>query len=180
MASLPNYVASAKPVPQASRVPWFKTTAQTYAGIMLWFVFWESVPTSGATTPGRHPGPWNHDSDSRGDRRGPHLPLCQLSCPGPDGHEDGPAAGGRRDFDLRRAGRIPHARLLHGRAAIRLVGGQLLLLRQAPRLARGLSGDVALAPGDRQRLGFGGRALWGSKASSTSPRWPRSCRSSPW
>ena len=27
---------------------WYKTTAQTYAGIMLWFVFWESVPNSGA------------------------------------------------------------------------------------------------------------------------------------
>ena len=45
---LPNYVAAATPVPQANRVPWFKTTAQTYAGIMLWFVFWESVPSSGA------------------------------------------------------------------------------------------------------------------------------------
>jgi cytosine permease len=33
-------------------VPWFKTTAQTYAGIMLWFVFWESVPSSGAPGPG--------------------------------------------------------------------------------------------------------------------------------
>jgi cytosine permease len=48
MASLPNYVAAAKPVPQANRVPWYKSTAQTYAGIFLWFVFWESVPSSGA------------------------------------------------------------------------------------------------------------------------------------
>jgi cytosine permease len=47
-SNLPDYVASAQPVPQGSRVPWFKSTAQTYAGIMLWFVFWESVPTSGA------------------------------------------------------------------------------------------------------------------------------------
>ena len=30
--------------PLASRVPWYKNTAQTYAGIMLWFVFWQSVP----------------------------------------------------------------------------------------------------------------------------------------
>ncbi len=51
-SNLPDYVASAKPVPQADRVPWFKSTAQTYAGIMLWFVFWQSVPASGATTPG--------------------------------------------------------------------------------------------------------------------------------
>ena len=50
-SNLPDYVASAKPVPAAGRVAWYKTTAQTYAGIMLWFVFWESVPASGATTP---------------------------------------------------------------------------------------------------------------------------------
>ena len=48
MASLPSYVAAAQPVPQDKRVPWYKTTAQTYAGIMLWFVFWMSVPSSGA------------------------------------------------------------------------------------------------------------------------------------
>jgi cytosine permease len=48
MASLPSYVVAAKPVPQANRVPWYKSTAQTYAGIFLWFVFWESVPSSGA------------------------------------------------------------------------------------------------------------------------------------
>lgn len=49
---LPNYVAAAQPVPQSSRVPWYKSTAQTYAGIMLWFVFWENVPSSGAAGPG--------------------------------------------------------------------------------------------------------------------------------
>jgi len=48
MASLPNYVAAAQPVPKTNRAPWYKTTAQTYAGIMLWFVFWETVPSSGA------------------------------------------------------------------------------------------------------------------------------------
>jgi cytosine permease len=46
-ANLPDYVASAKPVPADKRMPWFKSTAQTYAGIMLWFVFWASVPTNG-------------------------------------------------------------------------------------------------------------------------------------
>jgi cytosine permease len=51
-SNLPDYVASAQPVPLANRVPWFKSTAQTYAGIMLWFVFWESVPSSGAAGPG--------------------------------------------------------------------------------------------------------------------------------
>ncbi len=51
MVPLPSYVAAAQPFPKDKRVPWFKTTAQTYAGIMLWFVFWESVPTA-ASTPG--------------------------------------------------------------------------------------------------------------------------------
>jgi cytosine permease len=55
MASLPDYVASAKPLPQANRVPWFKTTAQTYAGIMLWFVFWDQVPGAGAMSKGLGP-----------------------------------------------------------------------------------------------------------------------------
>ena len=45
MASkLPDYVASAQPVPQSARAPWYKNTAQTYAGIMLWFVFWQQIP----------------------------------------------------------------------------------------------------------------------------------------
>lgn len=53
MASeLPHYVASAQPVPLANRVPWYKSTAQTYAGIMLWFVFWEGVPVNMAPGPG--------------------------------------------------------------------------------------------------------------------------------
>lgn len=52
MASgLPDFVASAKPVPLANRMPWYKSTAQTYAGIMLWFVFWQSVPASGLKDP---------------------------------------------------------------------------------------------------------------------------------
>ncbi len=49
--AVPDYVASAQPVPKANRIPWYKSTAQTYAGIMLWFVFWTSV-TVGGGTPG--------------------------------------------------------------------------------------------------------------------------------
>ena len=41
---LPNYLASAVANPAANRAPWYKNTAQTYAGIMLWFVFWSQVP----------------------------------------------------------------------------------------------------------------------------------------
>jgi len=51
MTSLPSYLAAAKPVPLANRAPWYKTIAPTYAGIMLWFVFW-SESVKGAGTPG--------------------------------------------------------------------------------------------------------------------------------
>ncbi|MBN2021236.1 MAG: cytosine permease [Pirellulales bacterium] len=43
-SNLPDYVASAQSVPQANRIAWFRSTAQTYAGIMLWFVFWHEIP----------------------------------------------------------------------------------------------------------------------------------------
>ena len=32
-----------KPVPQTNRVPWYLSSAQTYAGVMLWFVFWQVI-----------------------------------------------------------------------------------------------------------------------------------------
>ncbi|HPP54800.1 MAG TPA: hypothetical protein PK777_17730, partial [Thermoguttaceae bacterium] len=53
MASqLPDYVASARPVPTDKRVPWYASTAPTYAGIMLWFVFWQDIPLGNAIAPG--------------------------------------------------------------------------------------------------------------------------------
>ncbi len=48
MSALPDYVASAQSVPQANRAAWYKNTAPTYAGIMLWFVFWHQVPMGSA------------------------------------------------------------------------------------------------------------------------------------
>lgn len=51
-SNLPGYVASAQPNPPTNRVSWFKSTAQTYAGIMLWFVFWQDVPTAGGSPGG--------------------------------------------------------------------------------------------------------------------------------
>ena len=48
MSQLPDYVASATPNPADKRAPWLTTTAATYAGIMLWFVFWMGVPSGGA------------------------------------------------------------------------------------------------------------------------------------
>ena len=44
---LPDYVASATPNPKDKRVGWLTTTAATYAGVMLWFVFWCNVPSAG-------------------------------------------------------------------------------------------------------------------------------------
>ncbi len=41
--SLPAYIAGAVPNPPANRAPWYKNTAPTYAGIFLWFVFWQDA-----------------------------------------------------------------------------------------------------------------------------------------
>lgn len=49
---LPSYITSATPNPQANRAPWYKTTAQTYAGIFLWFVFWNSMSGNGLSMGG--------------------------------------------------------------------------------------------------------------------------------
>jgi cytosine permease len=45
---LPLYITSAAPNPAASRAPWYKNTAPTYAGIFLWFVFWQDATTTQA------------------------------------------------------------------------------------------------------------------------------------
>ena len=50
--ALPNYISMAKPNPPENRVPWYKNTAPTYAGIFLWFVFWASIASGGTATPG--------------------------------------------------------------------------------------------------------------------------------
>src|SRR5512137_2752778 len=49
---LPAYITSATPNPAANRAPWYKTTAQTYAGIFLWFVFWDSMSGNGLSVGG--------------------------------------------------------------------------------------------------------------------------------
>jgi cytosine permease len=49
---LPFYITSATPNPPEKRAPWYKTTAQTYAGIFLWFVFWDSMSGNGLSTGG--------------------------------------------------------------------------------------------------------------------------------
>ncbi|MBM3858909.1 MAG: cytosine permease [Verrucomicrobia bacterium] len=45
---LPHYITSATPNPQTNRAPWYKNTAPTYAGIFLWFVFWQDAAKAGA------------------------------------------------------------------------------------------------------------------------------------
>jgi len=47
-SQLPGYITSAVPNPKTNRAPWFKNTAPTYAGIFLWFVFWQGATTTQA------------------------------------------------------------------------------------------------------------------------------------
>jgi cytosine permease len=46
-ATLPDYLQAAKPNPITNRAPWYKNTAPTYAGVFLWFVFWDSIAFRG-------------------------------------------------------------------------------------------------------------------------------------
>lgn len=48
---LPDYLSMAKPNPLENRAPWYKNTAPTYAGIFLWFVFWQDAASGGGNTP---------------------------------------------------------------------------------------------------------------------------------
>ncbi len=49
-APLPGYIANAVPNPPTNRAAWFKNTAPTYAGIFLWFVYWQDAVKT--ATPG--------------------------------------------------------------------------------------------------------------------------------
>ncbi len=49
---LPAYIAGATPNPKDKRAPWYKNTAPTYAGIFLWFMFWDSMSSNGLATGG--------------------------------------------------------------------------------------------------------------------------------
>lgn len=44
---LPDYLRAATPNPLSNRAPWYKNTAPTYAGIFLWFVFWDQMASNG-------------------------------------------------------------------------------------------------------------------------------------
>jgi cytosine permease len=45
---LPSYITSATPNPPQNRAAWYKNTAPTYAGIFLWFVFWQDAAKAAA------------------------------------------------------------------------------------------------------------------------------------
>jgi len=49
---LPGYIANATPNPAGNRAAWTKNIAPTYAGIFLWFVFWDSMSGNGLATGG--------------------------------------------------------------------------------------------------------------------------------
>jgi len=54
-SQLPDYLASATPNPSANRAPWYTNTAPTFAGVFLWFVFWDSISSSGLNVGGLWP-----------------------------------------------------------------------------------------------------------------------------
>lgn len=51
-AALPDYIQSAKPNPPTNRAAWYLNTAPTYAGIFLWFVFWDELANNGLSAGG--------------------------------------------------------------------------------------------------------------------------------
>lgn len=52
ISNLPDYIAAAQPNPVENRAPWYKSTAPTYAGIFLWFVFWDQIAKNGLAAGG--------------------------------------------------------------------------------------------------------------------------------
>ena len=43
VGQLPGYITSASCLPKDKRAPWYKTSAPTYAGVFLWFAFWDPI-----------------------------------------------------------------------------------------------------------------------------------------
>ena len=58
-----------------NRAPWFKNTAPTYAGIFLWFIFWDSMSGNGLPRAARA-------NAARHRARRPDLPFPVLPGPG--------------------------------------------------------------------------------------------------
>ena len=47
VSQLPGYITSATLNPKDKRAPWYKTSAPTYAGVFLWFAFWDRISQNG-------------------------------------------------------------------------------------------------------------------------------------
>ena len=47
MAKLPDFITSNTPVSQDDRISWAKGIAPAYAGIMLWYAFWQALVNLG-------------------------------------------------------------------------------------------------------------------------------------
>ena len=46
-SQLPGYITSAIPNPKDNRAPWYKSSGPTYAGVFLWFAFWDPISKNG-------------------------------------------------------------------------------------------------------------------------------------
>ena len=47
VSQLPGYITSAVPLPKDKRGPWYKNSGPTYAGVFLWFAFWDPISKNG-------------------------------------------------------------------------------------------------------------------------------------
>jgi cytosine permease len=47
VSQLPGYITSAVPNPKSNRAPWYKNSGPTYAGVFLWFAFWDPISKNG-------------------------------------------------------------------------------------------------------------------------------------
>ena len=124
-SNLPDYLAAAQPVPQDNRAPWYKSIAQTYAGVMLWFVFWQGLATAGGHpggTLGRRPGGRPAGNPHRRD----HLPLLFYLVPGLLGMKTGLPLYVVGTSTYGATGGLIMPGLLMGLLAVRLAGGERL------------------------------------------------------
>jgi len=47
VSQLPGYITGAVPLPKDKRGPWYKNSGPTYAGVFLWFAFWDPISKNG-------------------------------------------------------------------------------------------------------------------------------------
>ena len=143
---LPSYITSATPNPPEKRAPWYANTAPTYAGIFLWFVFWQGAVNGGAATPAGMLFARSGLGAGEPGAGGVGLSFPVLPGAGAVGHENRAAALYRGHFDLWRAGRFSHAGILDGRAAIRLARRQRLFFVGLAGVVSGALAQIDVPP----------------------------------